>query len=400
MTERATTHASKRVTMPPWVQGTVADGFEPVREEFAAVAAQGHGDYSAQLSAYLDGTQVVDLWTGPEMTGDSLTGVFSSVKGAVYLVAAMLAQDRELDVDRRVSHYWPEFGVEGKQDLTVRDLLGHRAGVVGTETGFCTEELADDRAIAERLAAQRPFWRPGAAFGYHVLVAGALVGELVRRVTGHSVQHVFETRVRAPYGLDLYLGLPQEQEPRVLCTQPMVMAPPAQLVELEAAETGPNSVTGIAYNRHRPTAVPVEELPGLRLVRACGQASIGGVGSARGLARMYAAATSGIDARAPLLEPDTAAQVAQIHSIGHDLVTRTHEAFGLGFNAVDQLYPVLGQGSFGHGGLAGSQAFADPRNGLAYGYTRRRFPCPTGAAPENARLVRAVHAAAAATRLH
>src|SRR3981081_1835317 len=143
------------------IQGTVADGFEPVRAEFAAVAADEGGEYAAQLAAHVDGERVVDLWTGPEITAESLTGVFSSTKGAAHLVVALLVQDGVLDLDQRGSHYWPEFAAEGKGGITLRDLLAHRAGVVGAEDGFVAEELADDRIIAERLAPQKPYWTPG-----------------------------------------------------------------------------------------------------------------------------------------------------------------------------------------------------------------------------------------------
>ncbi|MGW5718165.1 serine hydrolase domain-containing protein [Amycolatopsis sp. NPDC003865] len=367
------------------IQGTVADGFESVREEFAAVAAGEGGDYAAQLVAHVDGERVVDLWTGPEMTADSLTGVFSSTKGAAHLVVALLVQDGVLDLDQRVSHYWPEFGAAGKAAITLRELLAHRAGVVGADGGFTAEELADDRVIAERLAPQRPYWRPGTQFGYHALVIGALTGEVVRRVTGRSIQEHYEERVRKPFGLDFYLGLPEELEPRFLTTQPMLPTP-EQLAELEAGATGADSITGIAFNRNHPKAPELWDLPNIKVVRQLSPASVGGVASARGLAGMYVAATE-------LLNPETAAEFAQIHSVGDDLATRNHNAFGLGFAVVSDDYPVLGQGAFGHSGAAGSQAFADPRSGLAYGYNRRRFAFPGGAAPENVRLVGAIHGA-------
>ncbi|MFI0776974.1 serine hydrolase domain-containing protein [Streptomyces sp. NPDC021212] len=376
-------------------QGTVAEGFESVRREFGAVAVEEGGDYAAQLVAYVGGERVVDLWTGPEITGDSLTGVFSSTKGAAHLVVALLVQDGVLDLDQRVSHYWPEFGAEGKQDITLRDLLAHRAGVVGADTGFTVEELADDRVIAERLAAQAPYWRPGTAFGYHALAIGALTGEVARRVTGQSIQELFEERVRSRHDLDFHLGLPEEHEPRFLTTQPMLPTPEQQ-AQLDAAATGPWSLTGIAFNRNHPQMPDLEELPNYRVVRAKGPASVGGVASARGLAGMYAAAISELDGKAPLLKPDTAAAFAQVHSIGYDLVSRVHKAFGLGFQALSDIFPILGQGAFGHSGAAGSLAFADPRTGFAYGYNRRRFAFPGGAAPENDRLVAAVHAAATA----
>ncbi|WP_411139896.1 serine hydrolase domain-containing protein [Streptomyces sp. x-80] len=379
------------------LQGIVADGFASVRDEFAAVAAEEGGDFAAQLVAYRHGERVVDLWTGPEITGDSLLGVFSATKGAAHLIVALLVQDGTLDLDQRVSHYWPEFAVAGKRDITLRELLSHRAGLVGSDTGFTLEELADDRIVAERLGGQRPYWRPGSTFGYHALVIGALSGEVVRRATGRTIQEHFAERVRVPYAVDVHLGLPEDQESRFLSTQPM-LATPERLAALAARATGAHSLSGIAFNRNHPRNPELWELPNFRAVRSLGPASLGGVASARGLARMYAAAIGPLDGAAPLLKPDTAAAFAQIHSIGYDLVTREHKTFGVGFHATSEVYPVLGQGTFGHSGAGGQQAFADPRNGLAYGYSRRRFPFPGGPAPENDRLIRALHAAAGGLR--
>ncbi|MBC9724135.1 serine hydrolase domain-containing protein [Streptomyces sp. TRM68367] len=378
--------------MTQQIHGTVADGFEAVRKEFAAFVAGERPDYEGQLCAYVHGRKVVDLWAG----ADSLYGVYSSTKGAAHLVVALLVQDGTLELDRKVTYYWPEFGAEGKGALTLRELVTHRAGLIGTDTGFTAEELADDRAIAERLADQRPFWRPGTAFGYHALVLGALVGEVVRRATGRTLQEVYEDRVRGPYGLDFHLGLPEALEPRFRPVQSMVPTPKQQAV-LDATPTGPHSVASIAFNMHVPDPGELIDHANSRTVRAKGPASAGGVASARGLAGMYAAAISEIGDRPPLLKPDTVAEVGQIHASGYDLVVRAHRSYALGFQATaDVWYPFLGAGAFGHSSAGGSQAFADPRSGLAYGYTRRRLSFPDGAAAENAGLVRAVHRAALA----
>ncbi|MGW2827750.1 serine hydrolase domain-containing protein [Streptomyces sp. NPDC001286] len=378
------------------IHGTVADGFEAVREEFATFVAGERPDYEGQLCAYLHGRKVVDLWAGDGTEPDSLYAVYSSSKGAAHLVVALLVQDGTLELDRKVTYYWPEFAAEGKGSVTLRDLISHRAGVVGTDGGFTAAELADDRAMAERLADQKPFWRPGTAFGYHALVIGALTGEVVRRATGRSLQDVYEERIRAPYALDFHLGLPAALEPRFRAAQPMIPTPVQQAV-LDEAPTGPHTLGSIAMNAHAPDAGTLVDYANSRAVRAKGPASAGGVAAARGLAGMYAAAISEVDGKAPLLKPDTIAEVGQIHSIGYDLVLRSHRAFGLGFQATaDSWHPVLGAGAFGHSGAGGSQAFADPRSGLAYGYTRRRLAYPGGAAPENDRLVRAVHRAALA----
>lgn len=373
------------------LRGRVAAGFEPVRDEFAAVVAAEGGDFAAQLVAYRHGDQVVDLWAGREIGGDSLLGAFSASKGAAHLVVALLVQEGVLDLNQRVSHYWPEFAVEGKRDITLREVLAHRAGLVGADDGFTLEELADDRTVAERLGRQRPYWRPGAVFGYHALVVAALSGEVVRRATGRTIQEHFAARVREPYTVDFYLGLPADQESRYLAVQPALATP-------QPPAPGPDSLPGIAFNRHHPRNPELWQLPNFRVVRAGGPASLGGVASARGMARMYAAAISQVDGMAPLLAPDTAAAFAQIQSAGHDLVVREHKAFGVGFHATSEVYPVLGLGAFGHSGAGGQQAFADPRNGIAYGYSRRRFPCASGPGPENDRLIRALYASALRSR--
>ncbi|MFH8896446.1 serine hydrolase domain-containing protein [Streptomyces coeruleorubidus] len=376
------------------IHGTVADGFEGVREEFAAFVAGERPDYEGQLCAYVHGRKVVDLWAGTE--ADALYGVFSSTKGAAYLVVALLVQDGTLELDRKVTYYWPEFAAEGKGALTLRDLLAHRAGVVGTDSGFTLAELADDRQLAERLADQRPFWRPGTAFGYHAMVSGALAGEVVRRATGRTLQEVYQERIRTPYALDFHLGLPAPQEPRFRTTQPMAPTP-AQQALLDATPTGPHTLASIAFNRNATEPTDLASLPNMPLVRAKGPASVGGVASARGLAGMYAAAISEVGGQAPLLKPDTVAEFGQFHSVGYDLVSRAHRAFGLGFQmTADVAHPFLGAGTIGHSGAGGSQAFADPWSGLAYGYTRRRFAFPGGAAPENDRLAQAIHTAALA----
>jgi CubicO group peptidase (beta-lactamase class C family) len=191
------------------VHGAAAPGFERVREEFAAVLAEeSHNEPGSQLAAYLGGRLVVDLAAGDDFPAGKLTGLYSVTKGAAHLVFALLVQDGVIDLDRRVADYWPDFTGAGKEDLGVRDLLAHGAGLIGLDRPMTMPEIADDRVLAELLVRQKPFWEPGKGYGYHAFVIGALTGEVVRRVAGTSIQALYEERIRAPHGLDLYLGLP------------------------------------------------------------------------------------------------------------------------------------------------------------------------------------------------
>jgi CubicO group peptidase (beta-lactamase class C family) len=367
------------------VHGTVITGFEEVRKEFATFLASERQAPGAQLVVRRGSEQVVDLWSDG-VAGESLMGVFSSTKGAAYLVTALLVQDGVIDLDRTVASYWPSFAAEGKGSITVRELLSHRAGLIGLDAGFTAQEIADDRAIAARLAGQRPFWQPGSFFGYHGLVIGALVGEVVLRATGQTLQQLYRERIRDPYDLDMWLGLPESEESRFLSTLPMLPTP-EQAADATAAEHSPYSLGGIAFNEHALGNSQPHEFPNSRAVRAAGQASAGGIGSARGLAGMYAAAVFGVNGRKPFLEPDTVAEFARIHSQGLDLVSGRPQTFGLGFHTFTTRFRSIGAGAFGHSGAAGSLALADPRQGFAYAYTRRRYAFPGGAAPENERLL-------------
>ncbi|MEV3928250.1 serine hydrolase domain-containing protein [Streptomyces sp. NPDC049944] len=368
------------------VHGQVHDGFEGVREAFAHVVREQPQPTGQQLAVYSDGVRVVDLWAGPGADGDTLTGVFSVSKGAAYIVVALLVQDGVLDLDRTVSSYWPEFGQAGKERITLRQLLAHQAGVVGVDDVFTIEELADDRLMAGRLAAQAPYWTPGTAFGYHGLVIAALAGEVVRRATGRSLQDWWELRVRAPRGADFFLGLPEELDARYLPVTPAVPEPGAEEPEPESRK-----LLDIAFSTaHLPD---LSVFPNFRLTRALGQGSAGGVASARGAAAAFAAVIGVLDGSPALLDPDTIETFTRIHSEGTDLVGGDESRFALGFQVLDARYDVLGADAFGHGGAAGAMAFASPARGFAYGYVRSRFALGDSADKENTMMIGEVVAA-------
>ncbi|MGW1835866.1 serine hydrolase domain-containing protein [Streptomyces sp. NPDC002067] len=367
------------------VYGTADARFAAVRAAFAAVAA-GEPGLSAQLAVRLHGRPVVDLWTGPGVTGDSLFALYSSGKGAAHLVTALLVQDGVLELDRPVARDWPEFAAGGKAGLTLRDLLSHRAGLLGTPEGLSTSELADEPRLAELLAALPPAWAPGGGYGYHAFTATALTGEVVRRLTGRTLQEHYGERLRIPYGLDFHLGLPASEESRYL---------PAQPGRADADRgPAPTGLTALAFNAHADPPTDLVAYANTREVRAQGSASSGSVGTARGLAKMYAAAISPVDGRVPLLGPDVLAEFTAPHTPGTDLVTGEVDHFLLGFEAQGVRYGrSLSARAFGHSGAVGAQSFADPATGIAYSYTRRSFAPGGGGAPENHRLIAAVAAA-------
>ncbi|MDQ0850259.1 CubicO group peptidase (beta-lactamase class C family) [Arthrobacter sp. B3I9] len=348
--------------MPPLTSrsiGLAATDFAGVRELFDSFPAE-DPDYSAQLAVYCGGAKVVDLSGGPHLAPGDITGMYSCSKGVGAMVVALLVQDGSLDLDRAVSSYWPEFGAHGKDRLSVRQALSHQAGVPGVAGGFALAEFTTAEAAA-RLAQAVPLWRPGSAFGYHAVTMGILMEELCRRVAGATLQEMYDTRIRRPYGIDFFLGLPEDQEPRF--REVLYEDDPDQ------PWLDPLSLEGLSSNAPVSTIL---ELPNHRVVRGLGMSSAGGVGSADGLARLYAAATTGVEGTAPFLTPGTVQAMSEEQVWGRDRASGQDDAFAVVFMKPQPGRDFGSYQAFGHEGANAALGFADPCYGLAFGYVPRR----------------------------
>lgn len=339
--------------------GFVAPGYGGVLELFDSFLRD-DPKYSAQLAAYRDGVQVVGLSGGPEMAPDSVTGAYSCSKGVAAMVIGLLVQDGLLHLEQTVAHYWPEFGVHGKDRLLVRQALSHQAGLMGVEGGFPLEEFTTPAAAA-RLAAAAPAWEPGRQFGYHALTIGIIMEELCRRTAGETLQEVYERRIRRPFGVDFFLGLPAEQESRY--RNVLYSADPEQ------PWLDPLSLEGL--NSNAPVST-IMELPNIRAVRAAGMSAAGGVGTAEGLARLYAAATTGTNGGTPFLDAATVDLMSREQVWGLDRSSGLDNAFAVVFMKPHPSRNFGSHRAFGHEGANAALGFADPVYGLGFGYIPQR----------------------------
>ncbi|MFD3956410.1 MULTISPECIES: serine hydrolase domain-containing protein [Streptomyces] len=361
------------------IYGEVAAGFEPVREAFAANFAQ-HGDIGAAVCVYQYGRPVVDLWGGfadPETdrswTRDTLQLVYSVTKGATATAAHMLAERGALDLDAPVAKYWPEFAANGKADIPVRWLLSHQAGLITLDQPVPLNEALAWHPMAAALAAQRPQWTPGTAHGYHGRTWGWLVGEVIRRVSGRTPGRFFADEIAAPLGLDFFIGLPADQRDRVsrmvyqrpaidLTTVPAESVP-EELREQVAAWQDPESLSNRAYAVTDPAAIDFDSPE----VQAAELPASNGIGTAHALARMYAALIGEVDG-VRLLTSETLASAAKEQASGKDQVMLIPSRFSSGYMLPTETNPMIGPNSFGHTGRGGSLGFADPEQGIAFGY--------------------------------
>lgn len=364
------------------VHGTTAAGFEGLRDAFGEGQAIDNG--GAQLCIYRHGRRVVDLWTGRDKVNDrpytdrTLTLCFSVSKGATATMAHMLAERGLLEYEAPVASYWPEFAANGKAKITVADILSHRAGLSSfdPDSGIAIRDLGDWARCTTALAAMQPLWEPRSAFSYHAITYGFLVGEVIRRITGKMPGQFFADEIARPLGLDLWIGLPEHEEPRV-----------AQFYSERqglTAEQMANLLTALGIDttsRHaQATLKTMADLTGgLAFLNspeghAAQIPAANMTGTAASLARMYAATIGEVDG-VRLLKADTVlgAVKPQIEGLnapaGFDRIPMASpHRYALGYQLTRTAAPMLGDGSFGHDGAGGRIGFAHPKSGTAVGY--------------------------------
>ncbi|NUK60555.1 serine hydrolase domain-containing protein [Streptomyces lunaelactis] len=384
------------------VRGTVAEGFEPVRDAFAGNFER-RGERGAAVAVYRDGRKVVDLWAGTRDAGghepwavDTAQVVRSATKGLAAAVVLLLHQRGQIDLDAPVGTYWPEFKAAGKERVVVRQLLSHRAGLPVLDRPLTLAEAADGVSGPAALAAQRPAWEPGTDHGYHAHTYSWLIGELVRRVTGRTIGRWVAEEIARPLGLDFWIGLPQEEARRMGRTGP---------VEEPAAADGgglklrPKRAVSEAY--HDPGSLTrrafgaIDPAPDQNDPQFCAAelAGANGISTARALARFYAATIGEVDGGPRLFAPATVTLARTEESSGPDRVLIVPTRFGLGFMLHSASSPLLGPGSFGHPGRGGPLGFADPESGIALGYTTNGMRKGVTADPRAQALIRAVRSA-------
>ncbi|MFD3542468.1 serine hydrolase domain-containing protein [Streptomyces sp. NPDC058662] len=382
------------------VQGEVAEGFEAVRDAFVR-NFEALGDRGAAVAVYRDGRKVVDLWGGTKdadgtrpWAADTAQIVRSATKGVAAAVPLLLHQRGLLDLDAPVASYWPEFKAGGKEKALVRDLLAHRAGVPALDRGLTAAQAADGVSGPRAVAGQRAFWEPGRDHGYHAQTFSWLLSELVLRVSGRSLGGILAEDLAEPLGLDFWIGLPDEEAHRVGRVAPVEPPPGGSVLRtrprrnVAEAYADPDSLTRRAFAAIDP--LPDENDPAYRAAELPASA---GIGTARALARFYAATIGVVEDGARIFTPATTALAARELSAGPDRVLVVNTRFGAGYMLHGPASPLLSPASFGHPGRGGSLAFADPEAGIGFGYVTNALAASVTADPRAQSLVRALRSA-------
>ncbi|WP_285362897.1 serine hydrolase domain-containing protein [Microbacterium sp. LMC-P-041] len=347
--------------------GFVAEGFEIVAELFRANFSA-RQEVGAAFSAVVDGRMVVDLWGGTRdrvtadpWKQDTMQLTFSGTKGIVAGVLLMLVDRGLLGLDEPVATYWPEFAQHGKGDITVGNVLSHRAGLPIIEGPVFEDDLIDPEAMAARLAGQEPRWPHASRASYHALTYGWLCGEIVRRVTGASIGEFVRTEIAEPLGVDLWLGLPPELEERVsqLCLGEDFTAVKEYIC---SGDGGPRYANPGLFDEPLIWNQPrfhQAEIPGVNAII-----------DARSMATYYGClALGGTLGDVRLTSPETIAQFVTERTRAVDALSGESLAFGAGFMLQSQnaeFGPALA--AYGHTGAGGSIHGMWPRHRTGFSY--------------------------------
>jgi CubicO group peptidase (beta-lactamase class C family) len=361
--------------------------FDPVREIFDAALADGE-ELGARFTLAIEGEVVLDLYGGftdrartQPFDAQTLTPVFSTTKAIAALLMARLVDQGRLAYDQTVASVWPEFAQARKAGITVGQVMSHQAGLSGFPDEMDPALWFDWDAICGKLAAMAPLWPPGTASGYHPITFGYLAGEVFRRVDGRTMGRALRDDLALPFGLDLWIGLPDSEFGRVAqLERPTRFADFGKLDAVKRAAfltkwAAPGGRGGDDWRR--------AEIP-----------SANGHATAQSLARLMGAlAGEGrLDGRL-LLSPAVIMEATRERIRGQDRVLPFEIGWGAGFmrNAPRYIYGP-GENSFGHSGWGGSCAFADPDRRLSGAYVMNKQSPELIGDPRPVRLIQAAYA--------
>jgi CubicO group peptidase (beta-lactamase class C family) len=374
---------------------------EQLRERIAALVEENFaslGELGAAVSIWQDGQPVLELHGGfrdsrreEPWKDDTLVLVWSATKGLGSACLLHTLQERQIGLDRAVAEFWPEFAQSGKASITLAQLLSHQAGLCALDERV---EVLDFEAVIAALERQAPVWPPGTAHGYHARTFGFLVDELVRRISGERVGAYWRKHFGDPMSLDLWIGLPESEHPRVAAIQAAkagktptpeqfyreLMTPDTLVRRTFTSPAGLHSVSGMNNAAARSASI----------------VSFGGIGSASSLAKFYAMLANGGELNGRrYYQPHTLAQMTTTLASGTDRVFQIPTAFSAGFmkDPPEAKRRIFGSSAtaFGHPGAGGSHAFADPENGIAFAYVMNQMEQSLLPNEKSLRLVGAVY---------
>ena len=338
------------------------------------------GELGAAVSIWQNGKPVVDLFGGfcdvrheKPWESDTLVLIWSATKGIASACVLHVLQEHGIEIGRRVAEFWSEFAQAGKEKITLAQLLSHQAGLCALDARV---DVLDYGAVIKALEVQTPLWPPGTAHGYHARTFGFLLDELVRRIAGKTLSQYWREVFAQPLNLDLWIGLPEEENARVATVYAAKSGRPPEPKKFYSDLTTPGTLARKTFT----SPYGLNSVSGMNTpaIRAQPIVSFGGIGSASALAKFYSMLANGgkLDGRT-FFSNETVARMTTTLVDGADRVFQIPTASSAGFmkdprNAVRRMFGPS-PNAFGHPGAGGSHAFADPENRISFAYVMNQM---------------------------
>src|SRR5262249_50717668 len=322
---------------------------------------------------------------------DTLVLVWSATKGIGSACLLHALQEHRISIDRRVTEFWPEFAQAGKEEITLSQLLSHQAGLCALDTRV---DILNYGAVISALESQEPLWPPGTAHGYHARTFGFLLDQLVRRIAGKTLSEYWREIFAEPLQLDLWIGLPEEQNPRVATVYAAKSGKPPEPRKFYSDLVTPGTLARKTFSS--PYGLKSVSEMNNPAIRAQPIVSFGGIGNSSALAKFYSMLTNDgkIDGQT-FFSKETIAWMTSTLADGMDRVFQTPTAFAAGFmkdprNSGRRLFGTSSN-AFGHPGAGGSNAFADPGNRIFFAYVINQMEQSLLPNEKSLRLVDAIY---------
>src|SRR5438552_17503874 len=378
----------------PLVADHLHDRIAPLfRENFETF-----GELGAAISIWQNGEPILDLHGGfrdsqrkQPWISATIVLVWSATKGIGSACMLHVLQENKIDLGRCVTDFWPEFAQNGKSEITIAQLVSHSAGLCALDR---SADILDYDSVIRAIETQTPLWPPGTAHGYHARTFGYLLDELVRRIAGQSLCEYWRKTFARPLNLDLWIGLPEKENPRVATMYAAKAGNLPQPKRFYADLVSPGTLARKAFTS--PHGLHAISAMNDLAIRAEPIVSFGGIGGANSLAKFYAMLANGgeLDGRTFLSEK-TMRWMTTTLTDGTDRVFQMPTAFSAGFmkDATNSTRRIFGRSTseFGHPGSGGSHAFADPENKISFAYVMNQMEQSVLPNEKSLRLVDAMY---------
>jgi CubicO group peptidase (beta-lactamase class C family) len=356
------------------------------------------GELGAAISIWKNGEPILDLHGGfcdsqrrEVWTADTIVLVWSATKGIGSACMLHILQENEIDLGRRVAHFWPEFAQNGKSEVTIAQLVSHSAGLCALDR---SADILDHDSVIRAIEMQTPLWSPGTAHGYHARTFGFLIDELVRRIAGASISNYWRQVFADPLSLDFWIGLPAELNSRCATIYAAKSGRPPDPAQFYRDVATPGTLQHRTFTSpHGLHAVGAMNKPE---IRAQPIVSFGGIGSASAIAKFYALlANAGEIGGRRFFTQETIGRMTTTFADGVDRIFEIPTAFSAGLMKnpanTDRLIFGPSARTFGHPGAGGSHAFADPQNNIAFAYVMNQMEQTVLPNEKSLRLVDAIY---------